>query len=262
MPDVLFRLPLLVTGPAIVGLLCIFSIVGLLVTRRHVIPRMKFNDDDSNYGSGMVQAVMVFYGLALALIAVNVWQTYSSVSEIISQEVTDIAALYRDVSGYPQPIRAQLQEELRNYVDYTIHQAWPVQQQGKIPTAGIKLVGDFQQTLISFEPVTEGQKIMHAETLRAYNLMLQTRRLRLDAVTTALPGVLWFVIVAGAMISLSSAFFFKLEDFWVHGIHVLLLAMFIGLVIFMILALDRPFMGDLGLPADPYQIIYDQLMKP
>jgi hypothetical protein len=30
----------------------------------------------------------------------------------------------------------------------------------------------------------------------------------------------------------------------------------------MILALDRPFRGDLGISADPYQLIYDQLMKP
>ncbi len=42
---------------------------------------------------------------------------------------------------------------------------------------------------------------------------------------------------------------------------VLCLAAFVGLVIFMIFALDRPFRGDLGLTPDPYQLIYDQLMK-
>ena len=46
-----------------------------------------------------------------------------------------------------------------------------------------------------------------------------------------------------------------------HIIEVLLLAIFIGLVIFMILSLDRPFRGDLGIRADPYQLVYDQLMK-
>jgi hypothetical protein len=30
----------------------------------------------------------------------------------------------------------------------------------------------------------------------------------------------------------------------------------------MIFALDRPFRGDLGLTAAPYQLIYDQLMTP
>jgi hypothetical protein len=29
----------------------------------------------------------------------------------------------------------------------------------------------------------------------------------------------------------------------------------------MIFAVDRPFRGDLGLPSDAYQLIYDQLMK-
>jgi len=30
----------------------------------------------------------------------------------------------------------------------------------------------------------------------------------------------------------------------------------------MIVALDRPLRGDLGLRPDPYQLVYDQLMKP
>jgi len=47
----------------------------------------------------------------------------------------------------------------------------------------------------------------------------------------------------------------------VHQIQITLLAAFIGLVIFMIFALDRPFRGDLGLSPAPYQLIRDQLMK-
>ena len=43
------------------------------------------------------------------------------------------------------------------------------------------------------------------------------------------------------------SFFFKVEDARLQGIQAPLLATFIGLVIFMIFALDRPFRGDLGL---------------
>ena len=69
-------------------------------------------------------------------------------------------------------------------------------------------------------------------------------------------------IFAGALIGISSAFFFRVEDVRVHAIQVVLLAAFIGLVIFMTVALDRPFSGDLGLGPEPYQIVYDHLMKP
>ena len=69
------------------------------------------------------------------------------------------------------------------------------------------------------------------------------------------------IIILGAFISVSSAFLFKVEDARLEGLQVALLAAFIGLVIFMVLALDRPFRGDLALRADPYQLVYDQLMQ-
>ena len=136
-----------------------------------------------------------------------------------------------------------------------------MQARGKVPGGGVERMDRFQATLVAFEPATEGQKLLHGETLRAYNQMLQARRLRLDAVNTGLPSVMWAVIVAGAFIGLSASFFFKVEDARLQGIQVLLLAAFVGLVIFMIFALDRPFRGDLGLGPEPYQLIYDQLMK-
>jgi len=262
MPDFLFDLPLVVTGPVIIGGLCLFAIVGLLLVRRHVLPRLRIHIDDSQFSGSMVQCVMVFYGLAVALIAVNVSQTYSNVSTTVSSEATALAALYRDVSGYPQPIRLQLQNGLRDYVDNVIHVAWPMQQHGQIPNGGVELMNKFQDTLIGFEPATDGQKILHAEALRAYNNMIQARRMRLDAVGTGLPGVMWAVVLVGGAIGLISTFFFKVEDARLHGILVTLLAGFMGLVIFMILALDQPFRGDLGIGPQSYQLIYDHLMKP
>ena len=165
------------------------------------------------------------------------------------------------MTSYPEPIRTDLQKLLSDYTEQVINGAWPLIRRGKIPTAGLEYMSRFQAVLVKFEPRTEGEKILHAETLRAYNQLIQSRRLRLDAVSTGLPGVMWAVIVIGAFISLSASFFFKVADARLHIIEVLLLAVFVGLVIFMILVLDRPFRGDLGIRADPYQLVYDQLMK-
>src|SRR3954471_8926776 len=140
MSETLFDLPLWIVGSAIILLLCLFAVVGLLGVRRRVLPRLRVHSEDSEFSGAMLQSVMVFYGLAVALIAVSVWQTYSDVSKVISQEATTLAALYRDISGYPEPIRSQLQKELRDYVDYTIHKAWPVQRQGKVPYDGVVML--------------------------------------------------------------------------------------------------------------------------
>jgi hypothetical protein len=257
-----FALPLAISGPAIILLLSLFGIGGLLFVRRCVLPRWRVRLEDSEFTGAMVQAILVFYGLAVALIAVSVWQTYSDVSKIVSQEATALAALYRDVTGYPEPIRGQLQQHLREYVNYTIHEAWPVQRRGLVPAKGIQQIDRFQAMLVAYEPSSEGQKLLHGEALRAYNNMMLSRRMRLDAVNTGLPLVLWMVVGAGAVISLSASFFFQVEDVRLHGTLVVLLAIFIGLVIFMTLALDHPFQGDLGIGPEPYQLIYDHLMKP
>ncbi len=209
MPDFLFDLPLALTGPAIIGGLCLFALTGFLLVRRFVLPHLRVSVDDGQWSGSVVQCMMVFYGLAAALIAVNVLQNYSNVSNIVSNEATALGGLYRDVSGYPQPIRSQLQSELRNYTLDLIHTAWPLLQHGKMPVNGIRFMNQFQAILVGFEPATDGQKILHAEALRAYNNMIQARRMRLDAGDIGLPGVMWSVILAGAIIGLSLDLLFQ-----------------------------------------------------
>jgi len=256
-----FDLPLALVGPVIVAILCGFGLAGLAFVRRRVLPRLDVRVEDSEFSGAMLQSVMVFYGLAVALIAVNVSQTYNDTSKIVSGEAIAIAALYRDVTSYPEPVRTALQTGVREYTAQVIEQAWPMIRRGQVPTAGVEMINRFQATLDTFEPATEGQKLLHGETLRAYNLLIQARRARLDAVQTGLPNVMWGVIVLGAFIALTSTFFFQVADARLHGILVVLLATFMGLVVFMILALDRPFRGDLGLSPAPYQLVYEQLMK-
>ena len=258
----LFDLPLWIAGPAIIGVLCVFAVVGLIVVRRKLLPRLRLHSGDSEFTGAMLQSVMVFYGLAVALIAVSVWQTYGDTSKLTSQEAASLASLYRNVSLYPEPQRTELQQALREHLDNIIHNDWLLQQKGKVPAVKAETVAHLRRTLMTFEPTTEAQKLQHGETLHALNEVINATRLRVDSVNTGLPGVLWLIVIAGAFISLSSSFFFKVEDVRLHIIEVVLLAVFIGLVIFMISALDRPFRGDLGIRSDPYQLVYDQVMKP
>ena len=51
------------------------------------------------------------------------------------------------------------------------------------------------------------------------------------------------------------------EDARFQGILVAGLAGFVAMVLFVIIALDRPFRGAMAIPADSYQLVYDQLMK-
>jgi len=259
--DFIFNLPLFVSGPGIILLLVAFALGGLTLYRKYQLPKLRYGHGDSDFSAGMVAAIMVFYGLALALTAVHLWEMHQDVAKITARESACLATLWRDVSEYPEPTRSLLQAGLKDYVDYTIHEAWPLQRKGKVPMQGIQRIDRFQTTLMQFEPKTEGQKLLMGQALRSYDTMIEVRRMRLDAVEMHLPGVMWLVIFFGAGISLMSSYYFPVEDYRVHATQVALLASLIGVVLIMIVALDRPFHGDMGLTAAPYELIYEQLMR-
>jgi hypothetical protein len=262
MPDFLYRLSLPFSAAIIIASLCIYSLSGMAVTRYWIMPRFLEDDRELDFNSGMMQAVLVFYGLATALIAVSVWETHSQVSDSVSHEAARIAGVYRDVSMYPEPYRSDLQTEIKGYTDYLIHEAWPAHQSGLYPTRGVEWINRFEQRIAVFNPSDEREKILHAETLAAFNRLVDARRVRLDSMLVRMPPVLWCIVHVGACICLASAFFFRVRDIRLYSIQLCLLSVFIGLVITLILAFDRPFIGDLGIDAGSYQIIRDQLMHP
>lgn len=257
----LYDLPLWLVGVVLVVVMCGLAILGLQVTQRRIHARFQITDEDGHFISTMVHSFMVFYALTVAMIAITVWETYDAAGRVASGEATALGTLYRDVSAYPSPTQAQLQAALREYAEHVIEVAWPEQHRGVVPQGGIDRIDAFLKLLTSFEPTTEGEKILHAEALRAFNELSDSRRMRLDAVQTALPGLLWTVIFLGAALGVAGSYFFRVRDARLHRYLVVMLTTFIAMVIFVVFAFDRPFRGDMGIKAEPYELVYDQLMR-
>src|SRR5258708_1172713 len=118
------------------------SLVGLVLVRRFVLPHIRFHDGVNDPITVTVQAIGVFYGITVGLIAVGVWNTNSNASDLVSKEAASIGALYRDVSAYPDPLRTALQSKLREYTHAIIEQAWPVQKKGHLSDAGTHIMND------------------------------------------------------------------------------------------------------------------------
>jgi hypothetical protein len=237
------------------------SLAGLILVRRFLLPHLRFHDGVNDAISGTVQAIGVFYGITVGLIAVGVWNTNSNAADLVSKEAASIGGLYRDVSGYPAPARDELQSRLREYTHFVIEQAWPAQKQGRILDGSTRVLDAFQETLMKFEPASPGQTTLHGETLRAYNILIGYRRQRIDAVGAGLSQVMWMVIWIGAAISIGVAYLYKIDDGKLHVMLVALMAGFLAMVIFMIVINDRPFSGPNGIPPTSYQLILDKLLE-
>jgi uncharacterized protein DUF4239 len=238
------------------------ALLGLVTVRRLLIPRLHYHDGANDAVSGTVQAIGVFYGITVGLIAVGVWNTYSNASDLVSKEAAAVSALYRDVSSFPSPLREELRKSMRDYTVFVIERAWPAQKEGRGQAIdeGTFILDDFQRKLTSFQPTNAGQTALYSETLTAYNNFLEYRRLRIDAVSGGLSTIMWAVIWVGAAISIGIAYFFNIPDIKLHAILVALMGGFLAMVLFMIIINDKPFYGAVSISSDPYKLILERVI--
>jgi hypothetical protein len=99
------------------------------------------------------------------------------VSDIVTREASSLAALYRDLGGYPQPIRGNLRGKLRDYTRDAIEVSWPQQRRGIAPSGGSDRITAFYDELLTYNPTELSRGIVHAETLRQFNNLVETRGL-------------------------------------------------------------------------------------
>src|SRR5436853_2070949 len=124
MPIWLYEIRPLYTAIILVVFIETISMIGLVLVRRLVIPRLHYSEGINDAVSGTVQAIGVFYGITVGLIAVGVWNTNSSAVDMVSQEASAVGGVYRDVAGMPSPWREELTAKLREYLEIVVQREW------------------------------------------------------------------------------------------------------------------------------------------
>ena len=254
-----YDLPNWLFGTLVVVTFVVLATAGLFAARiivKQVFGCHPHNDVISYY----LATVGVFYGITLGLISVGTYQTYSDLDQSVSLEAATVASIYRDVSSYPEPTRSQLRGAIANYTRFTIEEAWPLQRRGVVP--GVSVMNALQSELDGFTPSNEREQIVHAEALRQFNHLVELQRVRLQSVLTGLPAMLYGVILLGALVTMVMSWALVLDNFRMHVFLNAALAALLGLLVFLIAAVDNPFRGEFSVGPDAFIVVRDQLMTP
>ena len=257
----LYDLPTWLSGILVAGAFVVIGFLGLFPTRKWVRSLESVGHLHNDIVGFYLAGVTVLYGVTLALLAVSTWTTYSEVETKVEQEALTLGRLYRSIGGYPEPVRNQLQEDLREYAREVINVGWPQQRRGIVPTEASPLLTKFQNHFLQFEPKTETQKIVHADAYSQFNALVEDRRRRLDSVTAGLAGPLWALVLIGAFITIALTWFFDISSLRMHAWMTLLLSALLGLIIFLVAILDKPFWGSVSVRPEALQRVIDQIMK-
>ena len=256
----MYNLPTWVLALIIVAFVLVIALMGLAFTHRRLHRSGLANSIDNGTVGWFFSAVSLLYGLLLGLLTVAAWGSYNQATTIASQEASATAVLYRDLAAYPVVARDAMRKQVRDYVRVVVTLSWPAQRRGLLPDSETVILNQFQKLLLSQANLSPEQLVVHSESIRAYNSLIDLRRQRQEALNGGVPGVLWLVVLLGAIVTIGFSYCFVVASYRLHALLTGMLAVMIGLLVFLLVVLDHPYWGEVSLSAEPYQLVLETLM--
>src|ERR671921_332207 len=238
-----------VYGVLVVIGVCLAAVAGLELVQR-LVPSEK--RQEHNDVAGFLYAVVgIVYAVLLALLVIAVWEQYQRASETVESEASAVGEIAWLAHRLPEPEHHQLQEDARSYAQEVVDEEWPQMEQGiegvqSLPE-GWDLIDDIRATLQEVEPRTVAEQELYAEGLDRISRLGDARRMRVVAAKEGLPGVLWAVLVFGAVVAVGFTYLFGMQNTWAHKLMVMSLTAVIALVLFTIGGMEHPFSGGVHL---------------
>ena len=245
---------------AVIGA-CLAALAGLELVQR-LVPHEK--RQEHNDVAGFLYAVIgVVYAVLLALLVIAVWEQYQKANETVESEANGVAEVAWLAHRLPEPERHELQEDARAYAQEVVDEEWPRMEQGlgggvqSFPE-GWDLIDDIRATLQEVEVRTEADQALYAEGLDQIERLNDARRMRFVAAEEGLPGILWAVLVFGAVVAVGFTYLFGLRNSWAHRLMVMSLTAVIVLVLFTIGVMEYPFSGGARLEPEAFELILER----
>jgi Protein of unknown function (DUF4239) len=251
-------IPDLIAEMAVVAAVVACSVlVHAFLQRRLRSEMLRRHNDVAGY---LFSAVGVLYAVVLGFVVVVVWQKYDAAVSNVENEVDAVGNLYHVVDSFPGPAKARIRTGLLAYVNTVVHIEWPAMERSKdVPELGAQQLESVAYTIDTVNPT--GFKEFAAQQAAIVNeeRLFDARRARLIAAVPAVPSVLWFALIVGALSMVAFCYIFGVENRPAQLIMTAILVGLIGILFVVIDEFSTPFSGSVRIAADGWVYLQQHL---
>jgi len=165
----------------------------------------------------------------------------------------------RASQGLPNGHSQQIQDLCSEYVTVMLTQEWPAMTQSNVSPMSRRVVQRLWAAVMGSDVHNALQQTSLDHTLTELSNMTEHRRVRQLQVRSYMPGILWTVLIAGAIATIISACLFGSQDFRLHLIQVVMLSTVLSLILVAIADMNRPFQGSVHVSAAGFEDARDAL---
>ncbi len=229
------------------------SSVGCLFLIHYAVPHplRSLHNDVAGF---MLAIVGVIYAVLLAFIAIAVWEGYTTAEGLVQTEASLVDDMYRGTVGLPPDLAQSLRHDLYAYTNTVVDEEWP-QMTKAVPAQlhGWLILDHFHLGLTGLHPQDAPTLSAQTSMLQLLNKLYDVRRGRFNAAGASLPAIIWWNLLAGAVILIVFSSLFGAPRIAMHAAMIGLLGGSIGLVLMLIVLLDNPFIGQSHVSVEPFE---------
>ncbi|MBV8529736.1 MAG: DUF4239 domain-containing protein [Candidatus Eremiobacteraeota bacterium] len=254
----ILSVPDLVAELAIVAaVVALFVVLHALLQRRLKSEVLRRHNDVAGY---LFSAVGVLYAVVLGFVVVVVWQKYDGAVSNVENEIDAVGNLYHVVDGYPPALRAPIRTGLRDYAETVVRVEWPAMARNDdIPDQGSQQLEAVAYRVDAFAPANLKEFAAQQAAIANEQRLFDARRARLIEAVPAVPSVLWFALIVGALSMVAFCFIFGVENRPAQLMMTAILVGLIGILFVVIEEFSTPFSGSVKISDDGWAYLQQRL---
>lgn len=244
-------------GAVLITASALASISGLMVLRRFGYFR---NLIVSHEASGQYLSVVgTLYAVLLGLIVIDAMDRFEHAVDLVGTECNALGEVIYLSGRMPGPLKEQVHRRTGEYARLVLEQEWPRMSHGEHLPEARRACLELMRALRDWEPSTESEKTIYAAALSAGSEFWDARRSRIMACQQNVPFLEWCAVLLGAFVTVGLTYFLVLDDVRIQVALTAMVAVLIGLNIFLILMFAYPFSGDVRVSPEGYNVILNLL---
>jgi uncharacterized integral membrane protein len=248
----LSELPLWIAAILLVVLPTIAAMCGPVLMRRRIgLERLASNNEIAGFKFATVGMI---YAVLLAFAVIAAWQKFSDAETAVVHEAGAAATLYRLASG-PEPEAVATRAALSNYLRLAIDRDWPLMATEKESREVTQALDALYAVAMRMMANGSRQPAIFGEMLRQLDAITQARRTRLQLATGIVPGIVWLVLICGAVLTVAFTFFFGTKNLPAQVMMTGILSVLVFMGLLVIVSIDHPFTGPVHVGSEPLQTV-------
>lgn len=245
-----------------VTLLCAVTIsisyAGLKLVRKY------FTEDvlkqNHEVGGFIFNAFGLIYAVLIAFVVFATWTEFDNSKKNVDRESIELSDIYHNSKALPEQYRQQVISLLNTYTESVINEEWQRMEQGEASERSIESFNKLWTFFATIDRSLLKNEIAYQETLKHMNDAGESRRMRIFDSTNNIPGIIWVVLLFGAVVTVIYTYFFFAKNMRHQFVMTSALTVLNTLILYMILLLDNPFLGYMKVDNKPFEYVL-QLLK-